>query len=408
MRVSDKMIFSAITDRMRRQQESIFRIQEQISTGKKVNRPSDDPVNQAGIIGSEKTLSEIDQFIRNNDQADASLSLSETVLQTMEDQLIRTRELALLAANDTNSAVDRANIAKEVRQIYDHIVSLANTSQGGRYIFAGNETGTVPFLQKGDYIAGPLPALPITITAAVNDQLSLSLDGITSTVTLTPGTYNTGAALAGMIQTVINADTTFQTASVSATVTFDTTAPAHLVVQSNAVGGGSSANITGGTARAAIETLAGTSRAVGSYLGDSGEARIAIDQNHTIIKNLPGDRLIKGAFGGTDVLAAVAGLQLALESNAPAGIQTALSSLNGASDQVSNERVLLGARLNRVTTTTAALEDFKSVTIRLKSEQEDVDIATAVSELVFEENALEISRSLASRIFNMSLMDFLR
>jgi len=404
MRISDRMFFNAITERMQRQDQGLFRLQEQISTGKKINRPSDDPVKQTIIVNSEKTLSEIDQFIRNIGQADASLSVSESVLSTIEDQLIRARELALQGANGTLNAGDRSNLAKELRQIYDQIVAVANTSKEGHYIFGGHQTGAAPFLNKGDTI-GTAVALPVTITATVNDQLTLTLDGTTSTLTLPAGAYATGPALAAMLQTAINTDAGFQSASLGTTVRFDTD---HLMIQSNAVGGTSNVTVTAGTAQAVLGLAAGTSRPAGTYLGDSGESQIAIDKNNTVIKNIPGDRLIKGAGGGIDILTVVGDLQIALESNSAAAIEAVLTPLNTASDQVSNERVTLGARLNRVTTTSALHEDFKTVAQRLKSEEEDLDITRAISELVLQENALEVSRSLAARIFNTSLMDFLR
>ncbi len=405
MRVSDRMFFNAMTDRMQFQNAQLFRTQEQLSTGKKINRPSDDPIGQAAIIKNDKTLSEVDQFLRNISEADTTLSIGESTLQSIENQLLRARELAIQAANDTNSLVDRAYIASEVRQLYDQIVAVANTSQGGRYIFAGTETAAPPFVRQGDTI-GTTVSLPVTIATGTNDQLTLSIDGTTSTVTLPAGANATGSALATMLQSAINTDTNFVTANRSVTVSFDTD---HLVVQSNAVGGSSNADITGGNAQTVLGLAAGTNRPAGTYLGDSGESRIAIDKNTTVIKNIPGDRLIMGSGGGINVLAAVAGLQSALETNTPAGIQTALTNLSTASEQIVNERVVLGARLNRTATTSGILEDFKIVIQRLKSEQEDVELTEAISALVLEQNALEASRSLASRIFSApTLMDFLR
>jgi len=398
------MFFNAIADRMQRQNERLFRVQEQVSTGKNINRPSDDPIGQAAITQSDKTLSEVDQFLRNISQVDTALSLGESPLQSIEEQLLRARELAIQAANATNNSVDRDNMAKEVRELYDQIVTVANASHGGRYLFAGTETTTIPFVRQGDY-TGTAVTLPVTIDGT-NNQLTLSLDGTTSTITLPAGANATGAALATMLQTAINADATFTTANLSATVNFDTD---HLVVQSNAIGGTSNANITGGTAQTVLGLAAGTNRSVGTYLGDSGESRIAVEKNNTVIKNIPGDRLIIGTGGGTNVLSAVAGLQIALETNNIAGIQTALTNLDNASNQVSNERVTLGSRLNRISRTAEVLEDFKIVVRRLKSDQEDVDLTNVISELVLEQNALEASRSLASSIFSApSLMDFLR
>jgi len=408
MRVSDRMFFNAITSRMQQQNGRLLRIQEQMSTGKKVNRPSDNPISQASIIRNNKTLSEVEQFLRNITQADTALSLGESALQSLEDQLLRARELATQAANATYTAADRSLIAKEVKEIYDQIVGAANSSQGGRYIFAGDKTAIPPFVRQGNYTGTSVtvtPASPVTIDGT-NNQLTLSIDGITSTITLPSGAHPSEAALATMLQTAINSDANFTATNVSATVTFENN---HLVVQSDAIGVTSNVNITGGTAQSVLGLSSGVNRPAGTYVGDSGESGIAIDKNNTVIKNIPGDRLIIGTGGGTNILSAIGGLQSALEANDVAGIQTALTNISKSSEQISDERVTMGSRLNRITSTADMLEDFKIVVTRLKADQEDVDLSQAISELVLQQNALEASRSLASRIFTApTLMDFLR
>lgn len=393
---------------MQQQSGQLLRIQEQMSSGKKINRPSDDPIGQAAIIRNNQTLSEVDQFLRNITQADTSLSFGESALQSVGDQLLRARELATQAANATYTAADRVNIAKEVKELYDQMVGVANASQGGRYVFAGDQTGAAPFVRQGNTTGTAItatPVSPVTINAT-NNQLTLTLDGTTSTITLPSGAHTSGAALATMLQTAINSDPTFSALNLSATVTFETD---HLVVQSNAIGVASNANVTGGTAQAVLGLSAGVNRPAGTYVGDSGESRIAIDKHNTVIKNIPGDRLIIGAGGGTNILAALGGLQSALESNNMGEIQNALTNIKQAGEQISKGRATIGSRLNRIATTADMLEDFKIVVTRLKADQEDVDLSKAISELVLQQNALEASRSLASRVFTSpTLMDFLR
>ncbi len=409
MRVSDRMFFNAISARMQQQNGQLLRIQEQMATGKRINRPSDDPLAQAAIIRNNQSLSEVDQFLRNITQADTALSFGESALQSLEGQLLRARELATQAANATYTAADRINIAKEVKELYDQLVGVANSSQGGRYIFAGDKTATTPFVRQGNTTGTAVtvtPGSPVTIVTGTNDQLTFSLDGTTSTITLPAGANTSGAALATMLQTAINSDASLSAANLSATVTFETD---HLVVQSNAIGVTSNANITGGTAQTILGLSGGVNRPAGTYVGDSGESGIAIDKNNTVIKNIPGDRLIIGAGGGTNILAAIGGLQSALETNNVTGIQSALTNISQSSEQISNGRVTIGSRLNRISRTADMLEDFKVVVTRLKSDQEDVDLSKAISELVLQQNALEASRSLASRVFTApTLMDFLR
>ena len=407
MRVSERMLFDRLGSRMQEQSASLLKLQEQVTGGKRINRPSDDPIGQAEVIRFEKSLKNSDQYLRNIDRLSSFVSVSEGALQTVQDQLVRVRSLAVQGANATNTAADRTIIAQEVRQIYDQLIALANTNNEGAYIFAGNAIQTRPFVNQGFYTGTDISgAFPLTIALGTNDTLDLSIDGVSSTVTLTAGSYATGAALATELQTQIAADTSFQNANVSAAVTFNTNN--ELVLTSNAVGGTSAVTPSGGSAQTALGLSAGTARPAGTYLGDSAENAVLIGDNVSVVKNLPGDRLFKGAGGGADLFAVVAALQSALESNSVTGIQTALGNLTAVEDGVNNERALLGARLNRADASAATLEDFKLTVSRIKSETEDVDLPTVISELLLQETTLEATRAASARILQRSLLDFLR
>ncbi len=409
MRVSEQMVFDNLTNRLRRQSSAILMLQEQVTTGKKINRPSDDPIGQAEIINFDKSLEASNQYLRNIDRLESYVVASDTVIQTVQDQLHRARELAVQGANATNTAADRTIIAQEVRQIYDQLIALANTNHEGAYIFSGNETNTQPFVNQGRFI-GTTITTPATITAASNDVLNITVDGVTNNVTIAPIVNATGAQLATQVQTAINAATTFQSAGISVAVTFDTD---HLVVTSNGVGGTSAATANSGTAFATVIGAGpGTNRPAGTYLGDSAENAILIGENTSVVKNLPGDRLfraeINGSSVGTSLLSTVASLQTALETNSVTGIQTALGNIDGAFDGVNNERALVGARLNRVDSTAAMLKDFKLAVTQLKSAREDVDLGTAISGLLLQQTALEATLATSARIVRQTLLDFLR
>ncbi|MEW6246965.1 MAG: flagellar hook-associated protein FlgK [Nitrospirota bacterium] len=129
----------------------------------------------------------------------------------------------------------------------------------------GNYTGTA--------IAAPTPETPILIVTGTNDTLTLTVDGVASgTVTLTgaapPGQpYTSGAALASELQSKINADATLAAAGKSVTVTFDVMTR-RFVITSNSAASTSAVAVTGGTARASLGLLSGTSTAAsGTYSG---------------------------------------------------------------------------------------------------------------------------------------------
>jgi len=128
------------------QQASLNETQQQISLGKRILKPSDDPAGSVRLLDLDQSISRIDQFQENVDYAKNRLSLSEGTLQSVTNSLQRVRELAVQGFNATNSASDKAAIAAEVYQRLDEIVALANSKDAsGDYLYAGFKTQTQPF-----------------------------------------------------------------------------------------------------------------------------------------------------------------------------------------------------------------------------------------------------------------------
>src|SRR5690349_18526259 len=146
MRVSNDTLRSAFMAALESAQRRVIDTQEQVSSGKRVNKPSDDPVAAARIAHLDASLSRLDQYKSNSDFARNQLGLEESALNSVNDNLQRIRELTLQANNSTTSDNDRKDIAAEVRQARDALLTLANTTDvDGRHLFAGYREGVVPF-----------------------------------------------------------------------------------------------------------------------------------------------------------------------------------------------------------------------------------------------------------------------
>jgi len=122
----------------------------QIYTGKKIRRPSEDPVIAMRGIGYRTELTEIEQYKRNAsgiwkwmDHADDALDKATKAIQRME-------ELAVQAANDSMTKDERQAIAREVEQLREQMVDIANSNVNGRYIFNGTETDKPPIIKVGE------------------------------------------------------------------------------------------------------------------------------------------------------------------------------------------------------------------------------------------------------------------
>lgn len=145
MRVTNSMLISNFIRNMSNNTQRMSRYQNQLGTGRKIDKPSDDPVGVVSSLQARTDLSKIVQYNRNVSDAKAWLKHTETALTEMNDIILRAYELAVQAANDTNTQEDREIISEEVKQLNAQLVELSNANFGGRYIFGGYNTTNKPF-----------------------------------------------------------------------------------------------------------------------------------------------------------------------------------------------------------------------------------------------------------------------
>lgn len=132
------------------QQARLLQTQQQLSTGKRINNPADDPSGAVNVLDLTQALALTDQYQRNISQAKTRLETEDTVLTSATDLIQRARELTVQGLNGTVSTAQRSAIAQEIRQLHDEMLSLANRKDGnGDYLFAGMKVGTTPFVESG-------------------------------------------------------------------------------------------------------------------------------------------------------------------------------------------------------------------------------------------------------------------
>jgi flagellar hook-associated protein 3 FlgL len=150
MRISSLQLFRQGINAILDQQSRLAQTQNQLSTGKRIVSPADDPTGAAQLVGLSETAQLVEQYQRNGEQARARLELEDDTLGAVGNSLQRARELAVGGLNDTNDAAQRTAIAQEVRQLLDELIGLANRKDGtGNYMFAGFQVTSVPFSDNG-------------------------------------------------------------------------------------------------------------------------------------------------------------------------------------------------------------------------------------------------------------------
>lgn len=178
-------------------------LQQTLSSGQNINKPSDDPVGLTRILALSNTLKTDERYGNNVQDSVAEANTADAAIDSMVGLIQRAQELTTQAANFTNNQDGRNAIALEIDQIISQLVQLGNTDIGGKYIFGGYKTDTPPFTRTGDdvtYSGNPTTeswqrnveiARGVQLTVNVNGQEMLG----GSTVNAGPPVTVTGSGL---------------------------------------------------------------------------------------------------------------------------------------------------------------------------------------------------------------------
>ncbi|KWX08673.1 hypothetical protein TR75_00320 [Hydrogenibacillus schlegelii] len=152
VRVTHGMLASQFLANYARSLARLGRLQGQLATGKRVLKPSEDPVTAVMTLRGQAELRAIEQYRRNGDTLLSWVRATDAALFEAEDLFKTLREKMVQGASDTLGEQAMAALAAEIAQIKEQFGAIANTSIGGRFLFAGTNTGEPPY--------GPDPADP--------------------------------------------------------------------------------------------------------------------------------------------------------------------------------------------------------------------------------------------------------
>jgi flagellar hook-associated protein 3 FlgL len=195
MRVTNNMLSSQLLLNLNRNSERMNNTQNQMATGRKLNKPSDDPVGITYSLRYRSELSSNDQYQRNVDSAVSWLDFNDTVMDQAGQIMQRVRELTVQASTGTNpqSALDSIN--KEIGQLKEQMIDVMNSQLNGKYIFNGQTYDKKPYdfplnadhthdtsgaasvvtdTGSVNFIVGENVALPINVTG--NEVVGTSAD----------------------------------------------------------------------------------------------------------------------------------------------------------------------------------------------------------------------------------------
>ncbi|RNM13140.1 flagellar hook-associated protein FlgL [Nocardioides pocheonensis] len=155
-RVTQSMMSKGSVAAMQTSLARLAKVQEQLSTGRVLNRPSDSPTDTTSAMRIRSSITDTQQYGRNAEDGNGWLSTIDSALTNANDQVLRARDLALQGANDGMSGqTSRDALAVEVDQIRDGLVNTANTSYLGRPVFGGITAGPAAYDATGTYVGTP-------------------------------------------------------------------------------------------------------------------------------------------------------------------------------------------------------------------------------------------------------------
>jgi flagellar hook-associated protein 3 FlgL len=201
MRVTQSMLSSNMMKNLTASLSRLDKLNTQIATQKKITKPSDDPVVAMKGMTYRRSLAEVEQFQRNFSEAYNWVENSDSAMDKAKLALDRIRELTVTVSNDTYDSEQRVAASEEMKQLKEHLVEIANTKFGEKYLFNGTDTTTEPFKPDGS----------LNVATVNNGEVKLELSkGVYVQVNINPTqAFSTGAN--GVFQTIEDLIKTLET-----------------------------------------------------------------------------------------------------------------------------------------------------------------------------------------------------
>ncbi|MFZ3102708.1 MAG: flagellar hook-associated protein FlgL [Desulfitobacteriaceae bacterium] len=201
MRITNNMLSQNLLRNLESSQGKIADLQNQLSSGLRITKPSDDPVGIQNALRMKSNISAVEQWKNNADEALSFMNTTDSTLSGMTSMLQRVRELTVEGANGTLAVADKKAVADEVYQISEQLKMMANTQVGSKYIFSGTQTNLE--LVKSD---GTWQGNNQAIMFEVGNNLSLPISVNGQTLFKTPST-----GVPGILDTLSNLSTALKT-----------------------------------------------------------------------------------------------------------------------------------------------------------------------------------------------------
>lgn len=457
MRISTSMVYDLGGRSVSGQTADLYKLQGQLSSGKRVSSPADDPVAAARVLEIGQSRSTSEQLSTNADYATSALTAQEGALSRISDLLGEVRSLGVYAGNAALNVNDRHVLGVSLLSKYNELIGLANTQDNGKYLFSGFQGETQPFSEstpgvvayngdEGRRLIQVTPSRQIPVSAAGievfqrikngNGSFAISADPAITGVTnagnaiARPGalldltTWN-AAGNTGDYKVVFNNDAAVSPPAIS----YDIVATTATVVSGVPYAAGVS--LLTGLPSATAVNAAGATVYPGAYtdgatIGFSGGAATTV--NAPFVANgftwdlgaefsvtgtpAAGDVFtLKASVNNQDIFSTIYKLVSNLQGGSPTAlansVATLLQDLTFSEESVSTALTDVGISLKEVESHKSNNEDLILQYRTEISHLEDLDYATAATALTLRKTVLEASQKSFIEVQGLSLFNLI-
>jgi len=315
-RITNRYTSESIINNLLSNRSKLVNLQEQISSGKRISKISDDVLASVSVVSTNNSLGKIENYLKNINNAQGEIDVAENALLTTIESLHTVKELTIQALNDTSGAEELAVINAQIKQIIQQVKDLGNTKYGEKFVFGGLQIEPTPFTAPTE------GEVQYNGSSSTNYQRKIEIsDGVTVPINLDGG----------------------QIFGECYTADWDSNAGTADTLDGNGL----------------LKTLITLSEELGTVPADKSVIRGKLD-------NLETD------------------------------LQTLL-----------NSQAQIGSLSSRLEMTKTNLEENQINLKKIKSGAEDIDMAKAISDLQYQQTALQASLQVSAQVIQPSLLDYL-
>lgn len=396
MRITSNMMFNTLLGDVQKNMENYQKINEQIASEKKLNKPSDDPAGIARSSQLRSNQSAYKQYLQNVDEGRELLKGTDNALNQLQELLVKVREFAQTNATETATDEEMDIAAQQIDQYIEEAINIANTKVNDRYIFSGHQISS-PAYDDSLRVLDPYASTKNSYGGKVTSSGEYTGTSLKTYLVRFTKSGNAGdPSDAGTAKYQISEDNgeTWSDESDFTSLQLD-------LKNADGTDSGVSLNFAAGEISEGDEFR--LQIGMGKYMGDDGHIRINTNFNSRIENNINGKELFEDN-GFFDTLYK---LKNALEARNKNEISATAEELDTLHENIQSNVVKTGVNLNRLEVAENNLTSLAENVLSSIETVEKVDLVDILSRFSQAENALNASITSLSKVFPQSLINMI-